>query len=121
MKKKLYLLVVFIVINTTAQNSLKSNFANDIAFNLSDTRPPKEASRKTSKVVVSVHVNVKKETLIIRSTHHIEELSIKNLQGKKLIQQKNQNTIGLTNLTRGVYILEIKTQETIISKKIILQ
>ncbi len=126
MKKKLYLLVVFIALGLNAQKNT-SEVSDDVAFigkdypSIYKTKSNKEAILVSSRVLVSVSINVKEETLQVRSTHLVQEISINNLQGKKLIQKINTNNISLSQLPRGVYILKVKSSNSIFSKKIILQ
>ena len=127
MKKKLYLLVVFIVIGISAQTFDASNVVNrEVSnnqhyVNLGNTEPHKDVTKTTTKVLVQISINVNKETLHVRSTHAVEELSINNLHGTILIQKRDTNSIGLVSLPRGVYILNVKAANSNFSKKIILQ
>ena len=125
MKKKLYLFVVFIALSLNAQN-ITSGISDNIAFVSKDyasihkTNPHKEIMLVPSRVLVSISIDVKKETLQVSSTHFVQEISINNLHGKKLIQKSNTNSISLSQLPRGVYILNVKSSNSIFSKKIIL-
>ena len=126
MKEKLYLLVVFIALGLNAQNNT-SDFSDNVTFvgkdytSINKTKSYKEAAPVASRVLVSISVNVKKEILQVRSTHFVQEVSISNLHGKKLIQRANTNSISLSQLPRGVYILNVKAANSNFSKKIILQ
>jgi len=82
------------------------------------TEPHKDAPRKAS---ISLKLDIKKEVLKIRSTLPINEVSINDLFGKKLIQIRNRNEVKLSSLARGVYELEVKLEGTTLRKRIILQ
>ncbi len=53
------------------------------------------------------------------SQNDINELSISNLLGQVLIKLQNQNRIDISNLTNGIYILEITQGQNKYTKKFI--
>ncbi|MDJ0645315.1 MAG: hypothetical protein QNJ57_04950 [Flavobacteriaceae bacterium] len=119
MKKKLYLLAAFMALNVAAQSTLET--PGEIALNpiaSAHTRPHKDVLKKAS---ISLHMDAKKETLKVRSTLPVNELSINNLYGKKLIRKTNSTKIKLSSLTRGVYELEVRLEGTIFRRRIILE
>jgi hypothetical protein len=53
------------------------------------------------------------------SQNDINELSVRNLLGQDLINLKNKNSIDMSSLPNGIYILTVKQGENIYSKKFI--
>jgi hypothetical protein len=59
------------------------------------------------------------ELKIDLSQNDINELSVRNLLGQDLIILKNKNSIDISSLPNGIYILTVKQGENIYSKKFI--
>ncbi|SFZ93432.1 Por secretion system C-terminal sorting domain-containing protein [Flaviramulus basaltis] len=70
---------------------------------------------------INVYPNPTLETIYIKSSIPISELSIFDLLGKEMVKNKNSQQINLSGLSRGIYILQVKANNKVTSKKIILQ
>ena len=69
---------------------------------------------------ISIYPNPAKTELNLNvSQNDINELSISNLLGQVLIKLQNQNRIDISNLTNGIYILEITQGQNKYTKKFI--
>ncbi|TVZ56903.1 putative repeat protein (TIGR02543 family)/predicted secreted protein (Por secretion system target) [Lutibacter sp. Hel_I_33_5] len=65
-----------------------------------------------------IYPNPAKNTLNIRSNSKVEKVSIYNLLGKKVIETTKLK-INLERINSGIYLLKMKTEKGIITKKII--
>ncbi len=112
MKKKLYLLTMFVVMNVAASSNFNHASLDDFSIDLNKDTP--------SKTTISVEIDSKKEVLKVKTTSPIIALSINDLYGRRLLYRKRGNTIKLAVLPRGVYELEVKVTGTTYRKRIIL-
>ena len=117
MKKELFLLAAFIALNVAAQPSIDtSNDFSSLSYAYAKSRDVATASAS-----ISLQIDTKKDILKIRSTLPVNELSINNLYGKKLISKRNSSKVKLSSLPRGVYELEVRLEGTTFHKRIILE
>ena len=110
MKKSIFMLAAFVVLNVAAQTSDPP--ATKLAF--AKQRAPVMAS-------MQVQLNTDKDQLKIRANLPILEIAVEDLYQKTLIRKKNSNTIKLTSLSRGVYTLVVRLEGTTFRKRILLE
>ncbi len=110
MKKSIFLLVAFMVLNVAAQSS--DSPPVELAFKERPTR---------TMATMQVQLDTNKDVLLIRANLPIVEIAVKDLFDKTLIRKKNANTLKLATLSRGVYTLEVRLEGTTFRKRIILQ
>lgn len=68
-----------------------------------------------------IYPNPVKENLHIISALPIHKLELYNVQGIKVKKLLNQNTLYVNNLTSGMYVLRVYSENNISSKKIIIE
>ena len=73
-------------------------------------------------VKIVLYPNPAKESFSVFGINHDAEIELYNNLGMKVFQQKIQpETIITPNLSSGVYVVKIKTKDTITVKKIVLK
>ena len=112
MKKKLYLLAIFMAMNVAASANFNCSSLFYFSTGLHKNLP--------SKTAISVEIDAKNELLKVKAVEPIIELSINDLYGRRLLHRKQANTIKLAVLPRGVYELEVKVTDRTYRKRIIL-
>ncbi|MEG1572484.1 MAG: T9SS type A sorting domain-containing protein, partial [Bacteroidales bacterium] len=84
----------------------------------------KLAIDQTDKVSVQIYPNPVRTQLNIKSTSAIKQITIYTLSGQIVLQEEGQNqemqSISVTSLAQGLYILQIQTQNGLEKKKISL-
>ena len=69
---------------------------------------------------ISIYPNPAKTQLNLNvSQNNIDEVSINNLIGQVLIKAQNQNSIDISHLTKGIYILTITQGQNKFNQKFI--
>ncbi|MGO3810456.1 BspA family leucine-rich repeat surface protein [Mesonia sp.] len=71
---------------------------------------------------ISVYPNPVKDVLRIRTKNgvEVEELSVYNIQGRKILfREENIETLKLENLSSGIYLLNIKTNQGEINQQLV--
>ena len=116
MKKKLYLLAMFIALNVAAQSSLDTSNDLNVPFAFTE-----HIEKIPANPAISLHVDAKKEIIKVQASAPISELIIKDLYGRKLIRKKRTGKIKLSSLPRGVYELEVNLKGATVRKRIILE
>ena len=77
---------------------------------------------ENSQSSVTIFPNPAKDKIEILSDHQITSIHLINLQGKKIIQQKNTNSLNLSRLNKGIYFIQIYFDNgSTFIQKIILQ
>ena len=72
--------------------------------------------------LIKISPNPTKNTLRIKTTVELSKVSIYTTQGKEvLVKTKNLDKINVSNLSRGIYFIKLKTDQSVLTKKIILQ
>ena len=67
---------------------------------------------------ISIYPNPTNNTLFITSTsQQLQTLAVYNLSGQKLLEQSFTPQIDVTNLTNGVYFIEVKSKEDLVRKR----
>ena len=93
-------------------NMVSTEFVDNLGMN--------NVNSKKSQVVI--YPNPTNNILNLKSNDDVvlEEVSIYDLRGKKLLSiNKNLNQLNLENLNSGIYILNIKTDQSFINKQLI--
>jgi len=75
-----------------------------------DNLPAKITEQKNG---VSIYPNPVKNILRINSNENIISANVLNISGKTVLQSKNSKNIDIVNLVKGIYFLQIKTQNNI--------
>ena len=86
-----------------------------VAFNNITTALPKTNSLNEA----TLHLNSETKQLSVSGFAGALELSLVDLSGKTVIKNQLQNQINLFGLNKGVYVVKIKSANTVISKKFI--
>jgi len=86
-----------------------------VAFNNITTALPKTNSLNEA----TLHLNSETKQLSVSGFAGALELSLVDLSGQTVIKNQLQNQINLFGLNKGVYVVKIKSANTVISKKFI--
>ena len=70
---------------------------------------------------IIVYPNPTTDILNIRSKFPIEDVKLYSVLGKKVLQTTNTSLINMSQLAPGVYIIKIKSNNTVISKRLMIQ
>lgn len=98
--------------NPTTQNyTLLITGAKDESLATNDVGP---------KSTLSVYPTLAKDIVNIKTNDKIEKVQLFDISGK-LISTTKSNSINVSSLSSGVYIINIKTDKEVVSKKIIKQ
>ncbi|MGB0369670.1 MAG: T9SS type A sorting domain-containing protein, partial [Flavobacteriales bacterium] len=74
------------------------------------------------KNVVSVYPNPVKSQLVVNTEENIKSIVIVDIMGKSTTASlSTKSTIDFSDFTNGVYFLQVKTDNALITKKIIKQ
>jgi hypothetical protein len=68
---------------------------------------------------ISIFPNPVSNTLNIKSSNAIELLEIYSLEGKLISQNKNENSVDVSSLGNGIYLLKVHTEKEVYQTKII--
>jgi hypothetical protein len=89
------------------------------------TKPLSNDPELTANVIVSPNPTSEKVEIITPKNIKIESASISSISGTQLLEKQgdksNNMTIDIRNLNQGMYLLQIKTNEGVIGKKVIKQ
>lgn len=69
---------------------------------------------------MTVYPNPVKNALFVKGVNDIQSLELYNILGKQVKKVTNSNTINVENLSKGVYLLNIKNTNSSTTKKIII-
>lgn len=75
-------------------------------------------SEDDSEKLLKLYPNPSHGKIEIRGVH-FDEVSVYNLHYQKMLPEINENTINISNLTNGIYIIEIKSNGKVYRKKVI--
>jgi len=79
-------------------------------------------SQPMTELNVQLYPNPTSDYVYIRINKKIESLSVYNLQGQLILSQNtNQKYLNVSNLTKGVYLIKIKTYNQVVTKKLFIQ
>lgn len=73
----------------------------------------------TSNSKVNIYPNPATNFISIYSENSVEKLSIYNLNGQKLMSITQSNSLNISGLSNGIYLLQIQTEHNNITRKII--
>jgi Leucine-rich repeat (LRR) protein len=101
-----------------AINAAGTNYGNTETFTTDATASITDEFLNNN---LSIQPNPVKEMLRINTTQQIkiQEVEIYTLLGKQILKESNIKTINVSELSRGIYILKIKTDKGVGIKKII--
>jgi len=74
---------------------------------------------ENSEKKLSIYPNPVQDILTINSAQKVEQIQLYNLVGQLVFESNHAESINLNQLNAGTYIIKIKTENEIISKKII--
>lgn len=103
--------------NTLVDNNGTSS--NQI-YTLLITGAQEDKSTIVSKNVLTIYPTLAKDVVNIKTEDKIEKVQLIDISGK-LISTTNSEKINVSSLSSGVYIIKIKTDKEVITKKIIKQ
>ncbi len=72
---------------------------------------------------VEIYPNPANNLLQLKANEHITEVAIYNTSGALVYQQKNTsiNQCNLTELTNGLYLIQLKTRQSSLVKRMVIQ
>jgi len=103
------------VLLKTVTGTEKSYLLDEIASITFFDEPQNSIKAITKDVKISVYVNAAGE-IVVESPHRIKQLSVFDLGGRKLAASAQSN-LNVNFLSKGVYLLKVKTEKGTISKK----
>ncbi|MFY7669465.1 T9SS type A sorting domain-containing protein [Tenacibaculum sp. MEBiC06402] len=80
--------------------------------------PTLESFREAS-TSLDVYPNPSKGIIYVKFNQAIQQMNLLNINGELISSKLNGNTINMSNLKKGMYLLEIRTENKIIKRKII--
>jgi len=123
--------VVYIGTNTTFDETYVSGsyykiYAVDKAFNYSEEVTVADSALSVAQNEISnlrVYPNPANDVLFIESNNQlIDVVSIYSLEGKEVLNiNKVQNSVDVSSLTSGIYIIKITSNENVLTRKIIIE
>lgn len=72
-------------------------------------------------IMINIYPNPASEYIYISTSHTIQYVKIFDILGKEVVYLTNNNTINVSKLKTGIYILKVMTDNGSITKKIIIE
>ncbi|MFY7670835.1 T9SS type A sorting domain-containing protein [Tenacibaculum sp. MEBiC06402] len=85
----------------------------------SDPSLPTLESFREASTSLAVYPNPSKGIIHVKSNQAIQQMNLLNMNGELISSTSNGNTMNISNLKKGMYLLEIRTENKIIKRKII--
>lgn len=70
---------------------------------------------------ISIFPNPAKNFIAVSSSENIEEITLFDILGKKILSARNTTTLDMSNLMNGIYLANIQTASGTTTKKVIKQ
>lgn len=103
--------------NTSITNTSQGDYADAYVAKLNSTSL---SNSNFEKEKVVLYPNPTKDFITIYTNEAIEKTTISDVNGR-ILDVQFESTVNLSNLTTGIYFLNVKTETGIVSKKIIKQ
>ncbi len=68
---------------------------------------------------LGLYPNPASEVVHIESKEHISEIKVYDISGRKVLQKSNNNTVNISKLPRGAYMMRVKVDHQEIVKQLI--
>ena len=108
-----------IVLNGTTSQGGRKNLWNN--SNITVNCLPTSTNYIIENHNITIYPNPTKRDLFINTSEKVISISVCNLLGKEVISKTTNNKVlSLNNLNNGIYLIHVKTEKGIVSKKIIL-
>lgn len=119
-----YYVQVWLESNAATRNQAAANADGGFILNIQDTSTLSTNDLESDTSPISIYPNPAKDIVTIKTQQSINEVSIHNLSGQHILTKNkvlaNETTLRLNHLHTGVYLIQIKTNDAIQTKKLII-
>jgi len=119
-----YYLQVWLEANPMNRQGVPENVTGNFVLNIQDTTTLSLNESQSSINQIQLYPNPAKDKITITAETVLDAVSIYEMSGKRILQKENMTTntetLQLENMSSGLYLVQIKTANTTIIKKLLI-